>query len=74
MVNFSQEEFIASHTLLKMDDRKFRFIWDNEVVLVDYDAALNKLHILTDHSEKAVLEIHAWLMKEAIWEEKELND
>ena len=67
-------EYVASYTLKEIEDRKFTFLWDHDVVTVDYDQKLNKLHILTDHSEKDVLGIHEWLMKETIWEQKELDD
>jgi len=47
----------------RSDTKQFAFLWEGELVTGFYDAGLRRCHIITDHEEKALASIHAWLVQ-----------
>jgi hypothetical protein len=55
------DERIAEITFRWMDDQRFSFIWQHELVLVHYEKDYQTYRILTDHRDEQLPNIDAWV-------------
>lgn len=55
------DEQIAEITFRWMDERRFGFLWQHDLVLVHYEKDYQTYRILTDHSDDQLPAINNWI-------------
>lgn len=65
--------YIAERSLTRQGMEKFTFIWDGDVVVLNYDFLVANHKILSPHDEKELNEIYRWVNKHPYLFEEEEN-